>query len=270
MLKAVPHQPHMSHMLKERVIATGRIFYGMGMVALGAQHFVNRAFVAVIVPSLPPWLPGQAYWPYIGGIFLIAAGAAISVGKSARPVAIALGTVLLVPLVFRHIPVHMASDFRSLGAWTNPLKELTLAGGAFVVASSLPGKEDAGANGLFRAFGCFSIALTVGLFGVDHFVYAQWVVPMVPAWIPARVFWTFFAGCALIAAAIGLLLGICARKAAGLLGLMIFAWLLVLHIPRAIADPHSGNGNEWTSVSEALAFSGIAFMLSQTLPKKES
>ena len=34
----------------------------------------------------------------------------------------------------------------------------------------------------------------------------------------------------------------------------------MLHIPRAIADPHSGLGNEWTSVCETLAFSGIAFM----------
>jgi hypothetical protein len=42
---------------------------------------------------------------------------------------------------------------------------------------------------------------------------------------------------------------------------MIFLWFIMLHIPRAIADPHSGNGNEWTSVFEALAFSGIAFLM---------
>jgi hypothetical protein len=42
----------------------------------------------------------------------------------------------------------------------------------------------------------------------------------------------------------------------------------VLHIPRAIADPHSGHGDEWSGVFEALAFSGIAFILSQTLPRK--
>jgi hypothetical protein len=35
----------------------------------------------------------------------------------------------------------------------------------------------------------------------------------------------------------------------------------VLHIPRGIADPHSGDGNEWTSVFEALSFSGIAFLI---------
>jgi hypothetical protein len=42
---------------------------------------------------------------------------------------------------------------------------------------------------------------------------------------------------------------------------MIFLWVLMLHIPRAIADPYTNVRNEWASVFEALAFSGIAFML---------
>jgi hypothetical protein len=42
---------------------------------------------------------------------------------------------------------------------------------------------------------------------------------------------------------------------------MIFLWVLMLHIPRAIADPYTNVGNEWASVFEALAFSGMAFML---------
>ena len=95
----------------------------------------------------------------------------------------------------------------------------------------------------------------------------QFVAGLVPAWIPGRVFWTYWCGAALVAAGVGLLLRIKARLAAGLLGSMIFIWFLVLHIPRALADPHSGHGNEWSSVFEALAFSGIAFILSVTLPK---
>ncbi len=40
---------------------------------------------------------------------------------------------------------------------------------------------------------------------------------------------------------------------------MIFLWVILPHIPRAMADFH--NANETTAVFEALAFSGIAFML---------
>jgi len=41
----------------------------------------------------------------------------------------------------------------------------------------------------------------------------------------------------------------------------MFLWVFLLHIPRAVADPRGSLGNEWTSVFEALAYSGVAFML---------
>jgi hypothetical protein len=56
-----------------------------------------------------------------------------------------------------------------------------------------------------------------------------------------------------------------ARLAATLLGAMILTWVIVLHIPRAIADPYSGVGGEWSSVFVALAESGVAFILGETL-----
>jgi hypothetical protein len=49
---------------------------------------------------------------------------------------------------------------------------------------------------------------------------------------------------------------------------MIFLWLIVLHIPRAIAEPYVAKGNEITSVFEALAFSGIALGI-VLMPKKK-
>jgi hypothetical protein len=39
---------------------------------------------------------------------------------------------------------------------------------------------------------------------------------------------------------------------------MIFIWVVILHIPRAVA---MRNSNETTAVFEALAFSGVAFIL---------
>ncbi|MEP6465698.1 MAG: hypothetical protein ABJB05_05310, partial [Parafilimonas sp.] len=73
--------------------------------------------------------------------------------------------------------------------------------------------------------------------------------------------WTYFAGTALALSGIAIIINIKRKLAANLLGLMIFIWFIVLHIPRAVADPYSGNGNEITSVFEALSFSGIAFLI---------
>ena len=44
-----------------------------------------------------------------------------------------------------------------------------------------------------------------------------------------------------------------------LLSVCGFLWLIILHIPREIAAQREGN--EWNSVFEALAISGIAFMI---------
>jgi uncharacterized membrane protein YphA (DoxX/SURF4 family) len=49
------------------------------------------------------------------------------------------------------------------------------------------------------------------------------------------------------------------RLAATLTAVMILLWVPMLHIPRALADLH--NTNETTAVFEALAMSGIAFMI---------
>ena len=72
-----------------------------------------------------------------------------------------------------------------------------------------------------------------------------------------------------MAAGLGMITRVKARLAATLLGSIIFIWVLVLHIPRAAADPYGAIGNEVTSVFEALAFSGIAFILGQTLARGE-
>jgi hypothetical protein len=42
---------------------------------------------------------------------------------------------------------------------------------------------------------------------------------------------------------------------------MILLWFIILHIPRALANPLTNNGNEVTSAFSALAFCGIAFVI---------
>lgn len=109
--------------------------------------------------------------------------------------------------------------------------------------------------------GKYFFAVTMLLFGYSHFLYRDFVVTLVPNWIPGHLFWTYFAGAALMAGGLGIILNIKRHLAANLLGIAVFIWFIILHIPRAVADPHSGNGNEITSVFEALSFSGIAFLI---------
>ena len=99
------------------------------------------------------------------------------------------------------------------------------------------------------------------LAGIQHFLFADFVATLVPAWIPGSSFWTYFAGIALIAGGAGLLLRRTLQTAAALSGLMIFLWVLLLHLPRALGAAPAAQRNEWTALFEALAFSGVALIL---------
>jgi uncharacterized membrane protein len=52
--------------------------------------------------------------------------------------------------------------------------------------------------------GPYLIATPMAIFGVQHFIYLDFVAGFIPTWIPWRVFWACFTGAALIAAAVGI------------------------------------------------------------------
>jgi uncharacterized membrane protein len=254
-----------------RIVAIGRVFFALGIGGIGFEHFFFGQFIPVAIPLWPGWIPGHAFWVYCVGTFLLASAGGILAAIQARVAAFVLGVFFLSSVVLLHIPAHVLAGAVSLGAWTDPFKAFTLSGGAFVVAGTLP-KRDAGKGSSFdglldrlTTLGMYPMAVTMVAFGIDHFLYTPFVVTIVPAWLPWRLFWAYLAGAALMAAGLGMIAHVKARLAATLLGSIIFIWLLVLHIPRAAADLYGAVGNELTSVFEALAFSGIAFILGQTL-----
>lgn len=118
-----------------------------------------------------------------------------------------------------------------------------------------------------HTLGRIFVALSLIVFGVQHFIYGGFVAGLVPAWMPGRLFWAYFVGVAFFAAALGILIPILARPAATMLGVMFFLFVLLLHIPRIVGS--SSNGNEWTSGFVALAMCGGAWILASASPLLE-
>lgn len=238
-----------------------RLFFAIGLIAIAVQQIILASFVPMMIPQLPPWLPGHLAWVYIFSIALIASCVLIVLEIKARSVSLILGGIFLLLVVIFQIPGQFSGPF-NLASWTTPFKELTFSGGALVVAGSFPPGNNA--SGLVKLLekliplGKYFMAVTMALFGFMHFIYPGFVSTLVPNWIPWHLFWTYFAGIALMAAGIGIILNIMRSLASILLGIMLFLWVIMLHIPLAIADPVA---NEWTSVFEALAFSGIALLI---------
>ncbi|MBS1530597.1 MAG: hypothetical protein JSU01_09840 [Bacteroidetes bacterium] len=257
-----------------------RAFFAIMLIAIAIQQLVCADFRPVILPpDYPGWLADRIAWTWIASLLLIAANGAILFDFKGRKISLIMADAFLLMLLAFHIPYCISTGgLHSIGVWGNAFKMLVLSGGAYIVAGTFEQEHYESKPVRFSAYllpaGKYFFCITMIVFGAEHFIYKDFVATLVPAWIPGHYFWTYFAGIALMAsgvviAANSLLLLIIPhfptfprRYAAFLLGFAIFSWFIVLHIPRAIADPHSGNGNEWTSVFEAFGFSGIAFILS--------
>ena len=133
-----------------------------------------------------------------------------------------------------------------------------------MLAGALPGSGRpfpalVAALGRRAALGPSLLALFLTTCGIQHFVYADFVTTLVPGWMPAPRFWTYFAGVALVAGGIGILVPRTSRLAASLSALMVFLWVVLLHVPRAFAE--ANHANEAAGVCEALAISGVALLV---------
>ena len=89
--------------------------------------------------------------------------------------------------------------------------------------------EDNRAVDGFLQAGRFLLAVPMVIFGVEHFLFANFVAMIVPPWIPWHFFWTYFVGIALIASGGAIMMQREAQLAGILLGAMIFAFLLLIH-----------------------------------------
>lgn len=253
----------------EVITRAGRACYGISMVITGIVQLYYADFRTVLIPPWPQWRLTPTLAAYIIGVVMIVAGIIIIISKRGREVALTTGTILLALFLFWHLPYLLfiqPHDITNLGLWAEASKALALSGGAFVVAGSYiedhrPLPEIFAFPEKLIPYGRIFFCIVMIEFGIDHFIYIDFIKMLVPAWLPGQVFWTYLAGAALIAAGLAIIFKVMTKLSAALLGIVILIWLFVLHIPRAISDPVTGNGNEIVSAGDTLAFSGIAFLI---------
>jgi uncharacterized membrane protein len=115
-------------------------------------------------------------------------------------------------------------------------------------------------------FGGLFLAIAMGVFGGDHFVDAADIAPLVPSWIPWHLFWAYFVGVALVAAALSIAVKRYSRLTAVLLGSMLLLFVVLLHIPNIVAT--HGARLFWAIGLRDTAFSGGALALAASLSKR--
>jgi len=254
------------------MISIGRTFFGLALLALGAEHFVFREFVTGRAPAWPAGLPGELAWVYVTGVLVMLCGLAILARRLGRQAALGLAALVFVWAVVRHVPVVVADSLLA-GSWTSAGKALVFFGGSLAIAATLPPLPTATPGGWWRFANADDPFVTIarwclGVFlilcGLQHFKYLAFVATLIPAWFPGNpILWSQFAGIALLLFGVGLLFSRTAPLAALLTGLMIFSWFWIVHLPRVRMSVSDG-----IALFEALAFSGLAFVISGALVQR--
>ena len=206
----------------------GRLLFALSVVASGIYQLVTGRFVN-LVPVNPAHLPAP-WLVYLFGL-------------------------------------RVALAHASMGyVWVDPLMILAILGGVGLAAARGDGSSLDRVFEMAARFAPWALGAFLAYCGVLHFPYAKYVASLIPPWIPAHMFWTYFAAIALIAGGIGVLVPRTARLAATLSGVMLFSWVFLVHIPLAI---NTHTVSEVSRGFQALQDSAVAFMLAGTLRSRK-
>src|ERR1700720_836025 len=104
---------------------------------------------------------------------------------------------------------------------------------------------------------CFAAPLAV--FGALHLAAAESLMPMVPSYMPWRLFWAYFFGFALLAASLSIATKIQVRWSGLLFGIAMFLFVAMLDIPGSLASPADRFG--WILAIRELGFGAGAWLL---------
>ena len=146
--------------------------------------------------------------------------------------------------------------FSSTNFWMSFAGLVYLVVGVFILR-----KELSAARGWDKliTLGCVFIAVPLAVFAPEHFRGPEFVRSVVPSWMPARWFWPYFIGCALLAAATSLTFRKFVRLSSTLLGLMFFLFVCMIYLPSALRHPHGRFG--WIYALRDISFCAGAWAL---------
>jgi uncharacterized membrane protein len=106
-------------------------------------------------------------------------------------------------------------------------------------------------------------SVALAMFAAEHFLAARGLSAIVPRWIPGALFWTYFFGAALLAAAISFITWRYVRWSASLLALFFLIIVATIDLPNL--PKHVHERLFWTLTVRETAFAGGAMVLAGSL-----
>jgi len=123
--------------------------------------------------------------------------------------------------------------------------------------------EAASGAGKLLVLGPVFEAVALAIFAAEHFLAARDLSGIVPHWLPGPLFWTYFVGAALLAAAVSFIAWRYVRWSALLLALLFLIIVVTVDAPNLPAHAHERLF--WTLTVRETAFAGGAMVLAGSL-----
>jgi uncharacterized membrane protein len=235
----------------------GRVVFSLAIVAIGVETVVcardagNPLGPGYSAISVIPWVPAIPGVAYAFGAIWIACGLGILFQRTLRPAAMTLaGLLALCTLVI--IVLKSAAKPGDRGLRTVTFEPLAMACFAWLLTGR-------------AALARYLLALTLIVFGVDHFLALRPIGSLIPGWIPWHVFWVAFFGGVLVAGGLSIAVDLLRGWGAAGVALTFGIWVITLHLPRVLGlygiagAPRSPD--EWSSLFIAMALWGGAWAL---------
>ena len=242
-----------------RIASLGHAVFAATMIGLGVLGLIKADYAAIWQP-VPQSVPALVY---LCSFISLASGIGLLWRRTGALSARVLVIYLLLWLLLLRAPgIFLAPNVEF---WWAACKTAVILAGAWVLYAWFATDWDTqrldfatGDKGLRIARVLYGLALIP--FGVAHFVYLQNTVSLVPGWLPWHVFWAYFTGWALIAAGVGVLIGVYARLAAALSAIEIGMFTLLVWVP-IMAAPGSKSTFQWSETIVSVALTAGAWMV---------
>lgn len=247
----------------------GRLLYALAVTLIGMQFIIYSDFNSTLFP-LQPLLAGKNLVLRSFGIITVLCGFAMGIEKFAEQAAILLAGMLVLIFLTIHVP-GIYEHPRNGAAWTASAEVLAIAMGALMFPANFRinklKKKPSKLSLQAAQWGITVFGFTLFVFGVQHFVYTEYVASVIPSWILLANFVTYLAGILFILISLAFILRRRTQMGALLFSIIFLIIILIVHMPRLIKHPQLHD--EWTSGFIAMAMCGIGLLIGGINPEKE-
>jgi uncharacterized membrane protein len=238
--------------MSARLLRLGLPIFALAIIALGVEtvvcaHRVDPLSGNYRVVPVIPWVPAIPRVAYLSGAIWVACGIGLLAPGARRTAGFLFGSLFLLCTLLLDVPKY-AEHLGDMSLRTAVFEPISLACIALLIAGRL------------TVVSRYLLALSLIVFGVDHFLALVGIGNLLPAWIPWHLFWVELFGAVFIVSGLSVAIDYLRRPGLAGLGLMFAIWVLTLHLPRVLGlygvpgaprDP-----NEWSSFFIAVALWG--------------